>query len=156
MDKMMKMVINAGDLKLGMEIPEADGFLFEVVKIEKETEKSITVRLASDYSSFISHWKENGGVAKTFRKSTKLYTLTEVHYLDYLLNEGYIGQRTFNTLKRAGFDTMEDVKNSTAEVIENIYNMSKISLSEIKNAMYSCFGTYFNFKALILEEFANR
>lgn len=156
MDKMMLMTINASELKVGMEIPENDGFLFEVIKIEKETEKSITVRLASDFSSFKSHWKSNGGVAKTFRKSTKLYTLTDIHYLEYLLNEKYISQRTYNTLKRAGYNTMEDVKNSTAEAIECIYNMSKVSLSEIKNAMYSCFRYYFEFKALIPTEFQNR
>ena len=113
----MIITINASELKVGMEIPETDGFLFEVIKIEKETEKSITVRLASDFSSFKSHWKENGGVAKTFRKSTKLYTLSDVHNVEYLLSDGYISQRTFNTLKRAGFNTIEDVNNSDADTI---------------------------------------
>jgi len=152
----MIITINASELKVGMEIPETDGFLFEVIKIEKETEKSITVRLASDFSSFKSHWKENGGVAKTFRKSTKLYTLSDVHNVEYLLSDGYISQRTFNTLKRAGFNTLEDVNNSDADTIENIYNISKPSLSEIKSAMHVFFGTYINFKALIPAEFANR
>jgi DNA-directed RNA polymerase alpha subunit len=67
-----------------------------------------------------------------------------------------MSQRTYNTLKKAGFNTMEDVKNSDAETIENIYNMSKPSLEEIKSVMHVCFGYYFNFKALIPAEFANR
>lgn len=156
MDKMMIVTINAGELKVGMEIPEADGFLFEVIKIEKETEKSITVRLASDFSSHKTHWKSNGGIAKTFRKTTKLYTLTDVHKLEYLLNDRYISQRTFNTLKRAGYNTLEDVKNCDADTIENIYNMSKLSLEEIKSAIHVFFGILLNFKALIPAEFANR
>lgn len=66
-------IINAGQLSVGMQLPEADGFLFELIKIEKETEKTITVRLASDFSSIKTHWKTNGGVPKTFKKSTKIY-----------------------------------------------------------------------------------
>ena len=51
------------------------GLTFEIVK---ETERSITVRLCSDFSSIPSHWTTKkdgtpGGVIKTFRKSTKLY-----------------------------------------------------------------------------------
>lgn len=67
------MIIQAKDIKVGSQLAEADGFLFDVIEIVKETEKSITVRIASDNSSFRSHWAENGGVIKTFRKSTKLY-----------------------------------------------------------------------------------
>lgn len=67
-------IITAGELKVGMMLPEADGFLFDVIKIEKETDKTITIRLASDFSSFKSHWTINGGIPKTFRKSTKIYT----------------------------------------------------------------------------------
>ena len=47
-------------------------------RVVKETEKSITVRLCSDFSSIPAHWTTKkdgtpGGVIKTFRKSTKLY-----------------------------------------------------------------------------------
>ena len=66
-------IIKARELKKGMQIPEADGFLFDVIEIVKETEKTITVKLASDFSSFRSHWAVNGGIEKTFRKSTSLY-----------------------------------------------------------------------------------
>ena len=66
-------VITARELKQGMQLPEADGFLFDVMEVVKETSKTITVRLASDFSSFKSHWTTNGGVLKTFRKSTKIY-----------------------------------------------------------------------------------
>lgn len=67
------MIITAADLKIGSQVAEADGFLFEVVAVTRETPKTITVRLASDYSSFRQHWKCNGGIEKTFRKSTRLY-----------------------------------------------------------------------------------
>ena len=72
------MLIKACDIKVGTQLAEADGFLFEVVEIVKQTPKTITVRLCSDFSSFESHWKTKrdgtpGGVIKTFRKSTMLY-----------------------------------------------------------------------------------
>ena len=72
------MIIKAGDLKLGSQIAEEDGFMFDVAEIVKETEKSITVRLCSDFSSIHNHWtiKSNGTpgrVLKTFRKSTRIY-----------------------------------------------------------------------------------
>lgn len=72
------MIIKAGELKVGSQVAEADGFLFDVAEIVKETEKSITVRLCSNFSSIPTHWTTKkdgtpGGVLKTFRKSTKLY-----------------------------------------------------------------------------------
>lgn len=72
------MIIKAGELKVGSQVAEADGFLFDVVEVVKETEKSITVRLCSDFSSIKNHWTIKpdgtpGGVLKTFRKSTRIY-----------------------------------------------------------------------------------
>ena len=72
------MIIQAKDMKVGTQLAEADGFLFDVVEIVKETEKTITIRLCSDFSSIPAHWRTQkdgtpGGVIKTFRKSTKLY-----------------------------------------------------------------------------------
>lgn len=72
------MIIKADELKVGSQIAESDGFLFDVVEIVKETEKSITVRLCSDFSSIKNHWTTKpdgtkGGILKTFRKSTKIY-----------------------------------------------------------------------------------
>jgi DNA-directed RNA polymerase alpha subunit len=142
---MMQIIINASELKVGMEIPEGDGFLFEVIEIVKETEKSITVRLASDFSSIKTHWKSNGGILKTFRKSTKLYTMSETHNLEYLLENKEITQRTFNTFKRAGYNTLEEILKTSAEVIENIYNMSKPSLSDINNVLVRYFSEYLVF-----------
>ena len=66
-------VIKAGELKVGSQIAEADGFIFKVIEISKETSKTITVKLASDFSSIKTHWTCNGGILKTFRKSTLLY-----------------------------------------------------------------------------------
>ena len=76
------MIIKASEIKIGTQLAESDGFLFEVVEIVKETPKTITVRLCSDFSSFQSHWTIKrdgtpGGVLKTFRKSTKLCGLQQ-------------------------------------------------------------------------------
>lgn len=72
------MIIKASDLKVGSQVAEADGFLFDVVEVVKQTPKTITVRLCSDFSSIPAHWTTKkdgspGGVLKTFRKSTKIY-----------------------------------------------------------------------------------
>ena len=71
-------IINAGQIKKGTQLIEADGFLWDVEEIVKETPKTITVRLCSDFSSIEKHWtiRKNGtpgGVIKSFRKSTQLY-----------------------------------------------------------------------------------
>jgi len=65
--------LKAEEIRVGTQLAEADGYLFDVVEIVKETPKTITVRLCSDFSMIRKHWKENGGVMKTFRKSTVLY-----------------------------------------------------------------------------------
>lgn len=72
------MIIKASDIKIGTQIAESDGFLFTVAEIVKETQKTITVRLCSDFSSIKSHWTIKpdgtpGGIVKTFRKTTRLY-----------------------------------------------------------------------------------
>ena len=72
------MIITAGDIRVGSKLAEADGFLFDVVEIVKETPKTITVRLCSDFSSIRNHWTVRpdgtpGGVLKTFRKTARLY-----------------------------------------------------------------------------------
>jgi hypothetical protein len=66
-------IITANQIKVGTQLAESDGFLFEVTEIVKETAKTITVRLCSDFSSIKQHWTTNGGVLKTFRKTSKLY-----------------------------------------------------------------------------------
>ena len=72
------MIIKAEELKVGSQVAEADEFLFDVVEIVKETPKTSTVRLCSDFSSIKEHWtvkpdRTAGGVLKTFRKSTRIY-----------------------------------------------------------------------------------
>lgn len=72
------MLIKAKDIKVGSQLAESDGFMWDVAEIIKQTEKSITVRICSDFSSFENHWTIKrdgtpGGVIKTFRKSTTLY-----------------------------------------------------------------------------------
>lgn len=75
-------IITASDIQVGTQLAESDGFLWEVVEIVKETPKTITVRICSDFSSFESHWKtrkdgSQGGLEKTFRKTSKLHGITE-------------------------------------------------------------------------------
>ena len=72
------MIIKASEIKVGTQLSGADGFLFEVAEIVKETPKTVTVRLCSDFSSFPGHWTTKkdgtpGGVIKTFRKTSKFY-----------------------------------------------------------------------------------
>lgn len=76
------MIIKASEIRKSTQLAEADGFLFEVVEIVKETPKTITVRLCSDFSSIKAHWTVKpdgtpGGVIKTFRKSTRLCGIQE-------------------------------------------------------------------------------
>ena len=70
--------ILASEIKVNSQLAESDGFLWDVVEIVKETPKTITVRICSDFSSIPAHWtikpdKTPGGVLKTFRKSSRLY-----------------------------------------------------------------------------------
>lgn len=72
------MIIKATDIKVGTQLADASGFLFDVVEIVKDTPKTITVRLCSDFSSFDCHWTtqrngQPGGMLKTFRKSSQVY-----------------------------------------------------------------------------------
>lgn len=67
------MLIMAQNLKVGDQLAEQDGFLWDVTAILKETEKTITVKLNSDFSSIKQHWTTGPGVQKTFRKGSSLY-----------------------------------------------------------------------------------
>ena len=67
------LVIKASELKVGFQLAESDGYLFDVIEIIKETQKTITVRLAQDTSMTKSFWTCNGGILKTFRKNTLLH-----------------------------------------------------------------------------------
>lgn len=64
------MLIKASDIKKDMQLAESDGFLWEVTEIIKETQKTITVRLNSDFSNFKSHWKGSEGIIKSFSKDS--------------------------------------------------------------------------------------
>ena len=74
----MANIIKANDVKMGMKLAESDGFLWDVEEIVKETPKTITIRMCSDFSSFEDHWKTKrnglkGGLIKSFRKTTQIY-----------------------------------------------------------------------------------
>jgi hypothetical protein len=71
-------IIKANEIKVGTQLAESDGFLWIVEEIVKETAKTITVRICSDFSSFENHWTvkrdgTKGGLLKSFRKTTRLY-----------------------------------------------------------------------------------
>ena len=65
-------LLRAGDLAVGDQLAEGDGFLWDVGAIVKRTKHTIRVRLHSDFSSFRNHWHDGPGVEKTFRKSSML------------------------------------------------------------------------------------
>jgi len=70
-------IINAGEIKVGYQLAERDGFLWDVTEIIKETARTITVRVNSDFSSFRAHWKTGSGLQKTLRKTSRIYAITE-------------------------------------------------------------------------------
>ncbi len=72
------MIIKASDIKIGTQLAESDGFLFDVVEIRQRDRKnnngSSLLRLF-EFSGTLEDKRNGtpGGVIKTFRKSTKLY-----------------------------------------------------------------------------------
>jgi len=71
------MNIKVSDIKVGDQLAEWDGWLWDVMEIVSETPKTLTIRICSDFSSFERHWTIKrdgtpGGLIKTFRKSTIL------------------------------------------------------------------------------------
>ena len=67
------MIFKAEELTNMHQIAEADGFLWNVSEILSETEKTITVRLNSDFSSYKRHHSGSKGIVKVFHKSTNLH-----------------------------------------------------------------------------------
>lgn len=67
------MTIKANEIKVGTQLAESDGFLWDVTEIVKETPKTVTVRLNSDYSCMKQHHTGEPGCVKTFRKTSTLY-----------------------------------------------------------------------------------
>lgn len=106
--------IQAKDLKAGDQLSEKDGFLFDVVDIVKETEKTITVHLCSDFSNHSSHWTvkpdgQPGGINKTFRKSTKLAGIKN-SAPDSV--KKYQTSKTQNTVMKQNTEQLKKIKNS--------------------------------------------
>jgi|GEM_PF-2037466 len=67
-------IVTADAIQVGDQMPEADGFLFDVIKVEpSQSGKTIAITLASDFSSHHSHWAVNGGVTQNYRAKTRLY-----------------------------------------------------------------------------------
>lgn len=71
----MTTVIEARQLKVGDQVAEADGFLWDVAAVEwSVTGRRVTLTLCSDFSSFKSHWR-GAGVKKTLRASTRVWAV---------------------------------------------------------------------------------
>lgn len=61
--------MRAGDLKVGAQVAERDGYLFTVTEIVRETRATITVKLACKFSPMP---EVRAGIQKTLRKSSLL------------------------------------------------------------------------------------
>jgi len=48
-------LVRAADIRIGTQLAESDGFLWEVTEVFRNTETAIAVRLNCDFSSFRSH-----------------------------------------------------------------------------------------------------
>lgn len=64
--------IKVSEVAVGDQIPEEDGFLFEVIEIDELSDQEIELTLASDFSSIPKHWKCNGGVPVKFPKDSHI------------------------------------------------------------------------------------
>lgn len=72
---MPKTIVKACNVSIGDQIPEQDGFLFDVIDVEEVSENEVELTFASDFSSFPRHWKCNGGVIQRFSKHDPLYVV---------------------------------------------------------------------------------
>lgn len=72
---MHKTIVKACEVSIGDQIPEEDGFLFDVIDVEEISETEVELTLASDFSSIPKHWACNGGVTQKFSKQDQLYVV---------------------------------------------------------------------------------
>jgi len=70
----MKTIKRAGELVVGDQVAEADGYLLTVKEIVKRTEKTITVKLTSDFSPMRA---VRDGIVHTFRRTTRVVVWVE-------------------------------------------------------------------------------
>jgi hypothetical protein len=69
-------IVTAGQLVVGDQVAEADGFLWTIREIERsKSGRTITLVLVSDFSSFRSHWSTESGARKTLRASSRVYRI---------------------------------------------------------------------------------
>jgi hypothetical protein len=69
-------IVRVADLCVGDQVAESDGFLFDIIAITPSASgKTVTFTLASEFSSFKSHWAQNGGVKKAFRANSRLWAV---------------------------------------------------------------------------------
>jgi len=68
-------IIKADQITVGCQLAEKDGFLWDVTEIVKETAKTITVKIHSDFSNYKEHWNSGAGLEKTFNKKSRMYAI---------------------------------------------------------------------------------
>lgn len=55
--------VKMSEVSVGDQVPEEDGFLFDVIEVNEVAGGEIELMLASDFSTNKNHWECNGGVA---------------------------------------------------------------------------------------------
>lgn len=65
-------IVAAGDLKIGDQLPEEDGFLFDVTAVDKSEEGTVKVTLVSEFSSMPAHQR---GVQIEYETNEAVYKL---------------------------------------------------------------------------------
>lgn len=71
---MSHIVKAAKDVQVGDQIPENDGFLFNVIDVEIGL-NNVCITMASEFSSIARHHTKNGGVKQNFKKEELLYVV---------------------------------------------------------------------------------
>lgn len=66
-------VVKASDVIVGNQIPEEDGFLFDVIDVEDVSASEVEITLASSFSSNPAHWECNGGTTVRYPKDDPIY-----------------------------------------------------------------------------------
>lgn len=65
-------IVAAGDLEIGDQLPEEDGFMFNVTDVDKSQEGLVKVTLVSEFSSMPSHQR---GVEVEYKPDEAVYKL---------------------------------------------------------------------------------
>ena len=95
---------------------------------------SLAAKVLNDHFTLFVDLSEEARNAETMveREETK-----KEKYLEMSVDDLELSVRSFNCLKRAGIDTVEDLINRTEEDMMKFKNLGKKSLDEVKNKLES-------------------